>query len=88
MLQHPAAHFHIGMHTENRWAVAREITPRAFALLLSKLYYSEDWLQHGAMPLAVNGFENRFDRQSAQEKVECALLGPQFFHEKKERYST
>jgi len=82
MLQHPTAHFHIGMHTENRWAVSRELTPRAFALLLSKLYYSENWLEHGAMAADVEGFENRFDRQFAQEKVECALLAAQFFDSK------
>jgi hypothetical protein len=82
MLEHPAAHFHIGMHTENRWAVARELTPRAFALMLSKLYYTREWREHGAMPPDGEGFENRFDRQFAEEKVQCALLATQFFDPK------
>jgi hypothetical protein len=49
---HPAAHFHIGRHIENRWPSALRIGPKAFALIIAKLYYSEDWARcssfHGA----------------------------------------
>lgn len=49
---HPAAHFHIGRHTENRWPSALSIGPKAFALIIAKLYYPEAWARcssfHGA----------------------------------------
>ena len=38
---HPTAHFHIGLHSNNRWPIASALTPEAFALLIGKLYYSE-----------------------------------------------
>lgn len=40
---HPAAHFHIGRHTGNRWPSAISIGPKAFALIIAKLYYPEAW---------------------------------------------
>ena len=40
---HPAAHFHLGRHTENRWPVARTLNPLTFAMLVSKLYYPAAW---------------------------------------------
>jgi hypothetical protein len=49
---HPAAHFHIGRHTENRWPSAISIGPKVFALIVAKLYYPEAWARcssfHGA----------------------------------------
>jgi hypothetical protein len=49
---HPAAHFHIGRHTETRWPSALAIGPRAFVLIIAKLYYPEAWARcssfHGA----------------------------------------
>lgn len=40
---HPAAHFHIGRHTENRWGVSRRLSPKAFCMLVMKQYYSAEW---------------------------------------------
>lgn len=40
---HPAAHFHIGHHADNRWPCANKIGPRAFSALLIRTYYSEYW---------------------------------------------
>ena len=40
---HPAAHFHIGRHTENRWAVNRRLSPKAFCMLVAAQYYNESW---------------------------------------------
>ncbi|MGL3211014.1 DUF2290 domain-containing protein [Bradyrhizobium sp. BR 1433] len=40
---HPAAHFHIGRHTENRWPSSISIGPKAFSLIIAKLYYPEAW---------------------------------------------
>lgn len=40
---HPAAHLHIGRHTENRWSVERRLSPLAFTMMTTKLYYSAAW---------------------------------------------
>jgi hypothetical protein len=42
-LIHPAAHFHIGRHSENRWPCAVRLGPLSFTLLVSKLYYPNYW---------------------------------------------
>ncbi len=51
-LTHPAAHFHIGRHEENRWPSSVLIGPKAFVLIIAKLYYPLAWSRcsklHGA----------------------------------------
>jgi hypothetical protein len=51
-LVHPAAHFHIGRHDENRWPSSISLGPKAFVLIIAKLYYPEAWSRcstlHGA----------------------------------------
>ncbi len=42
-LSHPAAHFHIGRHTENRWPVSKALSPVTFALMIAKMYYNDYW---------------------------------------------
>lgn len=42
-VQHPGAHFHIGMSGEDRWASARKLSPKSFALLMAKFYYPKIW---------------------------------------------
>lgn len=42
-IAHPAAHLHIGRHTENRWPLSRPLHPFSFALIIFKLYYPELW---------------------------------------------
>jgi hypothetical protein len=79
-LVHPAAHFHIGMHAENRWPVCRRLSPRSFTLLVVKLYYQSGWAR-GASRREENGFRNRFDRYFAAEKADCQILGAELFHE-------
>lgn len=54
-LAHPAAHLHIGRHTENRWPVSRALGPVSFVLMIVKMYYVETWARHslyyeGAVP--------------------------------------
>jgi hypothetical protein len=44
-LMHPAAHFHIGRHDENRWSSSVWIGPKAFVLIIAKLYYPVAWAQ-------------------------------------------
>jgi hypothetical protein len=51
-LTHPAAHFHIGRHDENRWPSSVSIGPKVFGLIIAKLYYPAQWAKcsrlHGA----------------------------------------
>jgi hypothetical protein len=42
-LIHPAAHFHIGRFSKNRWPSAVAIGPEAFSLIVAKLYYPDSW---------------------------------------------
>jgi hypothetical protein len=42
-LVHPAAHFHIGHCGDNRWPSAVTFGPKAFALIIAKLYYPAAW---------------------------------------------
>ncbi len=79
-LAHPAAHFHVGMHAENRWPVSRCLTPRAFTLLIVKLYYYFAWTSYGMLRREEDGFKNRFDRYFVKEKGDCAPLGEGLFH--------
>lgn len=52
-LSHPAAHLHIGRHTQNRWPLARILTPITFSMVIAKMYYSARWAQLSAF------YENR-----------------------------
>jgi hypothetical protein len=80
-LTHPAAHFHIGMHAENRWPTARKLTPRFFALFIAKCYYAGPWSEFGKITEDDEAFDNRFDRTFVGEKNSCLLLGPDLFHD-------
>ncbi len=79
-LLHPAAHFHIGNHAENRWPTCRCLTPRSFCLLIVKMYYGDRW-SSGIDSTPGDSFRNRFDRYFNKEKLSCDLLEPAFFHE-------
>lgn len=43
---HPASHFHIGFHSENRWPVSRVLTPYTFFLKILAMYYSDVWVEN------------------------------------------
>jgi hypothetical protein len=45
-IAHPAAHFHIGRDTDNRWPVAITIGPKMFTMLVAKMYYRKQWSSH------------------------------------------
>ena len=47
-IAHPAAHFHIGRHSENRWPSSISIGPKAFVFIIAKLYYPNAWAQHSS----------------------------------------
>jgi hypothetical protein len=80
-LCHPAAHLHVGMHGENRWPVARELTPRLFTLFVVKSYYGASWATTGHIPLSDHGFDNKFDETYVREKERCQLLRYEIFHQ-------
>ncbi|MBC9247509.1 DUF2290 domain-containing protein [Paracoccus sp. 11-3] len=42
-VQHPGAHFHIGMSGEDRWGSSRRLSPLSFCYLMLKYYYPEHW---------------------------------------------
>ena len=88
-LSHPSAHFHIGMHTENRWPVNRYLTPHIFTLLIIKLYYSNEWA-NGLTSKTKNDFQNKYDLSIINEKLNCKLLDETMFHntEKSQLYFT
>lgn len=43
---HPASHFHIGFHSENRWPIGRVISPYLFFLKILSMYYSDIWTKN------------------------------------------
>jgi hypothetical protein len=42
-MAHPSAHFHIGRHDQNRWPSTIMLGPKAFAMIIAKMYYPEFW---------------------------------------------
>lgn len=40
---HPVAHLHIGRHTDNRWPLARVLSPLTFTMMIVKFYYGDQW---------------------------------------------
>ncbi|MEG3167295.1 DUF2290 domain-containing protein [Sphingomonas sp. LB3N6] len=42
-ISHPAAHLHIGRHTDNRWALSRPLDPLTFIMIVLRLYYPAEW---------------------------------------------
>ncbi len=65
---HPSSHFHIGHGAGGRWAIARNLTPLAFTLLILKHYYPQKW-QAADDPLKETG--NAFEAQLIRARAEC-----------------
>ena len=42
-MSHPCAHFHVGRHSDNRWASSRHLNPLSFVMMVTRLYYIESW---------------------------------------------
>jgi hypothetical protein len=85
---HPASHFHIGTHGEDRWTVEKRLTPLAFSLLIGKLYFSHHWecltvFNHENIRLS-----NEFDSQLLREKAICSVTPGEKFtiHDKSTFY--
>jgi hypothetical protein len=82
-LSHPASHFHIGHHDDNRWAVNRVLTPLAFTLLILKHYYGPAWRETGSDE--ADSLGNRYETRLTEAKVECRPIGDDFFSSVEER---
>jgi hypothetical protein len=67
-LRHPTAHFHVGLH-EGRWPVDKVLSPVAFTMFITKLFYAAYWTSDA-------------DEQLAQEKQSCKLLEDELFSAK------
>ena len=80
---HPCSHFHIGFHSENRWAVRRVLTPLAFGLLVFKMYYGSSWRAVGDDEHA--DIQNSFDRTLISEKARCYMVSDMLFEAEEER---
>jgi hypothetical protein len=83
MFQHPCSHFHIGFHSDNRWAVRRVLTPLAFALLVFKMYYGQQWRTIGDDEH--DEVNNLFERHLIGEKAKCYMVADVYFDPIEER---
>jgi hypothetical protein len=62
-IAHPSAHFHIGRHNQNRWPSTVILGPKAFAMIIAKMYYPEFW-----------AMKSRFHNADADECCDQMLL--------------
>jgi hypothetical protein len=76
-LTHPTAHFHFGMHGENRWPASVELTPLAFSFLLAKMFYTDDWNRLGGSRAA--GELHPLDKRFIAAKAACRQLDARYF---------
>lgn len=74
---HPAAHFHIGFISNNRWPVKRKLTPLAFVLKIIFVYYPDIW-KRSVEKSEADGIDSLDDAYS-REKKKCMLLDPSHF---------
>lgn len=81
-LKHPCSHFHIGSHSDNRWALSRSLTPLAFCMLVGKQYYGNHW-SSGDDELLPSG--NKFDQLLIDEKMNCRVISDDLFSDFEKR---
>lgn len=67
-LAHPSAHLTVGAYMNNRWPVARVLTPKLFVLFVCKHYYPDYWTLMNRKTKSSEGFINSFDQALAEEK--------------------
>jgi hypothetical protein len=82
-LRHPCSHFHIGHHSDNRWAINRVLTPLAFVLLVVKLYYGTVWREIGDDE--TDAFGNILESCLVRERTNCRLIDEVLFTKAEER---
>jgi len=74
---HPAAHFHIGFFSENRWPVRRKLSPLAFLFKILMHYYPSIWFSIGDS--GDPDEPNDLDMQYRTEVASCAFLDTIYF---------
>ncbi|QPO13233.1 DUF2290 domain-containing protein [Thalassospira sp. A40-3] len=77
---HPSSHFHLGFHSENRWAVERVLSPLAFGLHVTKMYYSAKWSE--AENKNVGGQEITVDDELINAKASCPVVPEELFSQR------
>ena len=77
--EHPAGHFHIGAHADNRWPARKIILPSVFSLLIAKHYYAEQWESKATSKLTANGYKNEHDQKLAEQLKICTSLDHDLF---------
>lgn len=80
---HPCSHFHLGFHSENRWALKRKLSPHAFSLMIMRLFYFEFW--KNVKPISNNGKDETIDELMSRARSECRILGEGEFSESEGR---
>lgn len=83
-LNHPSSHLHIGQHTENRWPLARVMTPEAFGLMVMRLYYSGPWNSAKEQPFGKKTAS--LDDIYVAAKAGCRALNPDEFSDDEKRH--
>lgn len=73
---HPAAHFHIGYHSENRWPVRKILTPYAFTLKVLRHYYVGLWVGDDKLENFLD-----LDQEYRQAAMECEEVNSDYFSE-------
>lgn len=62
---HPASHFHIGFHSNNRWPVGRILNPLIFFIKIISMYYADIWKENfNNDPLSLNDLYERSKTES------------------------
>ncbi|MET4698264.1 hypothetical protein ABIE65_001281 [Constrictibacter sp. MBR-5] len=83
-ISHPCSHFHFGYHSENRWAVRRELTAFAFGLICLRHFYADTWFGARSMKLfGIEGVPNEF---LTSEKSRCRILPDTLFTATEDRH--
>ncbi|WP_281994779.1 DUF2290 domain-containing protein [Ruegeria faecimaris] len=76
-LRHPCSHFHVGFHSDNRWAASRIFSPEAFGLWMTKLYSGGAW--HTDARLALGDKSYSPEELLAKARQGTTSLGDDYF---------
>ena len=74
--RHPCSHMHIGLHSDNRWPLARVLTPLAFSMWIVKQYYTDSWSVYDDETHPIG---NRLEQDLIDEQANCRILGEELF---------
>ncbi len=78
-LDHPYAHLHLGRHEDNRWPVARILTPYMFTLLIIKQFYRYKLADCRRVPGPGGSEISQYDVDIINEVANCRAVSPELF---------